>query len=358
MVASKLHRKLTSGEVYFIAEMSANHGNNLDIALRIVEEAAAAGADCLKVQTYTADTLTLDCDKDCFLIKGGLWDGRRLYDLYADASFPWEWHEPVKKRCEDLGMDFLSTPFDESAVDFLDELGCDVFKIASFELVDIPLIEYAASKGKTLIMSTGMASLEEIEDAVNAAKSSGTKEIVLLRCCSEYPANPADMNLASIPDMSERFGVKVGFSDHSMGHSADVVAACLGACVIEKHFCLGRDIKTADSEFSMAPAEYRAMVDAVNEAVIAKGTPCYVPSEKEASSKVFRRSIFAVADITVGEPFTDENVRVVRPSDGAKPKYYKRLLGTVADRSYAFGDPVIFERVMNKTSIFHSERLT
>lgn len=340
---SRYDEKAQSGQVYFIAEMSANHGNDLDLALRTVDAAAEAGADCLKVQTYTADTITLDSDKDCFLIKGGLWDGRRLYELYQDASFPWEWHEAVKERCEELGMDFLSTPFDETAVDFLYGLGVTAFKIASFELVDTPLIEYAASKGLRMIMSTGMASEEEIQDAVNACISAGNTDIVLLRCQSDYPADPADMNLASIPDMSERFKVPVGFSDHSMGHTADVVAAVLGATVIEKHFCVGRDIESADAEFSMTPEEYRAMVDAVNAAIASIGVPEYGPTGHESDNLAFRRSIFATATIEPGEAFTKENMRIVRPANGAKPKHYKDLLSMVSDRHYEYGDPIVFE---------------
>lgn len=340
---SRLLEKINSNQVYFIAEMSANHANDLNIALRIVEEAAKAGADCLKVQTYTADSLTLDCDSDYFMIKGGLWDGQRLYDLYNNASMPWEWHDPIKKKCDEVGLDFLSTPFDEAAVDLLDNMDCDAYKIASFELVDIPLIKYAASKGKTMIMSTGMASLEDIQDAVDVVKETGNSDIVLLRCCSEYPADPRDMNLASIPDMKNRFGVHVGFSDHSMGHLADVTAAVLGARVIEKHFCLSHDIRTADSEFSMDPNEYRNMVIAVNKAITAVGKPNYVPSEKEAKSLVFRRSIFASTDIKQGEVFTKENICIVRPGFGAKPKYYSKLLGSLSNKSYRFGDPIIYE---------------
>jgi len=342
---STLKDKLVAGKPYFIAEMSANHGNDLEVALAIVEAAAKSGADCLKVQTYTADSLTLDCDNEWFQIKGGLWDGRKLYELYSEASLPYEWHAPIRERCMKLGMDFLSTPFDANAVDFLLDLGVDALKIASFELVDIPLLEYAASKGKTMIVSTGMASLEDIQDAVDAIRRMGNDDIVLLRCCSEYPANPADMNLASIPDMKERFGCHVGFSDHSMGHTADVVAAALGARVIEKHFCLNREIKTADSEFSMTPSEYGAMVEAVNAAVEAVGLPCYEPSDKEAASLVFRRSVFACADIAIGEEFTTDNVRVVRPGYGAKPKYYNDIIGSRSDRVYRFGDPIVWEAI-------------
>lgn len=340
---SKLKKKLETGEPYFIAEMSANHGNDLGRALRIVEAAAAAGADCLKVQTYTADTLTLKCDSDLFRINGGLWDGKLLYDLYSDASFPWEWHEAVCAKCKEVNIDFLSTPFDETAVDFLDDLGVEAFKIASFELVDLPLIEYAASKQKMMIMSTGMATVDEIAEAVEAVRRTGNDRMCLLHCCSEYPANPAEMDLATIPDLAQRFDCPVGFSDHSMGHLADVVAAALGARVIEKHFCLDRETKTADSEFSMTTNEYADMVNAVKDAVASVGEPRYRASEKEKENLLFRRSIFAVRTIEEGELFTSENMRIVRPGYGAKPKYYHELLGQKADRSYEFGEPIIYD---------------
>lgn len=336
----RLKEKLAAGEPYFIAEMSANHGGSLERALGIVEAAAESGADCLKVQTYTADTLTLDCDNEWFRIKGGLWDGRTLYDLYSEGSFPWEWHGAVRDRCIELGMDFLSTPFDETAVDFLCDLGVEAIKIASFELTDVPLIEYAASKGRTMILSTGMGTAEEIADAVGACRASGNDDVVLLRCCSEYPAAFADMDLASIPDMAERFGCPVGFSDHSMGHTADVTAAALGARVIEKHFCLTRDDPTPDSAFSMEPAEFRAMVDAVRDAVSAVGAPRYGAAGAQKDSTAFRRSVFASADIAEGEPFAKGNVRIVRPGYGLAPKRYHELLGRPAKRAYAFGEPI------------------
>lgn len=334
-----LKSKLLAKEPYFIAEMSANHGNDLETALAIVDAAANAGANCLKVQTYTADSLTLNCDSEAFVIKGGLWDGRRLYELYSEGSMPWEWHAPIKERCEERGIDFLSTPFDRDAVDFLIDLGCDALKIASFELVDIPLIEYAASKGVTMILSTGMASLDEISEATNAVRKMGNEDIILLRCCSEYPANPSDMNLASIPDMRERFGCHVGFSDHSKGHMADVVAATLGARVFEKHFCL-EGVETVDSKFSMLPGEFKDMVEAVNAAIAAVGVPCYTPSATEQESKAFRRSLFAVKDIEVGEIFSADNIRSVRPSNGLPPKYYATLIGKPAQCAYSGGDPL------------------
>lgn len=336
----RLKERLAAGEPYFIAEMSANHGGSLERALAIVDAAAESGADCLKVQTYTADTLTLDCENEWFTIKGGLWDGRTLHDLYSEGSFPWAWHETVRDRCAGLGMDFLSTPFDETAVDFLCGLGVDAIKIASFELTDTPLIGYAASKGRTMILSTGMGTAEEIADAVAACREAGNDDIVLLRCCSEYPATFADMDLASIPDMASRFGCPVGFSDHSMGHVADVAAAALGARVIEKHFCLTRDDPTPDSAFSMEPSEFRAMVGAVRDAVAAVGSPRYGAVGAQRESTVFRRSVFASADIAAGEPFSEGNVRIVRPGYGLAPKRYHELLGRPAKRAYAFGEPI------------------
>lgn len=335
--------KMKQGRVYFIAEMSANHANDLNLALQTVDAAAKAGADCLKVQTYTADTITLDSNKEWFLIKGGIWDGRRLYELYGDAAFPWEWHEAVKTRCEELGLDFLSTPFDDTAVDFLCDMGVNALKIASFEIVDIPLIEYAASKGLRMILSTGMASEEEIEDAMAACKKMGNDNIVLLRCQSDYPADPADMNLATIVDMKERFKVPIGFSDHSMGHTADVVAATLGATVIEKHFCISRNIDSADAEFSMTPEEFRDMVNAVNAARASIGVPEYGPTGHESDNLAFRKSIFAIATIEPGDIFTKENIRVARPAAGAKPKYYRELLGSTSDRHYEYSDPIVYD---------------
>ena len=334
--------KIGNGEPYFIAEMSANHGNDLGIALAIVDAAAEAGADCLKVQTYTADSITLDCDNEYFQIHGGLWDGYCLHDLYEGASLPYEWHEPIMERCIERGLDFLSTPFDERAVDFLEELGVDAYKIASFELNHIPLLEYAASKGKPMVVSTGMGSLEEVREAVGAVHSQGNENLVLLRCCSDYPADPAVMNLSSIPELARKTGCHVGFSDHSMGYVADVVAVTLGARVIEKHFCLSKDIKSADVEFSMTPEEYAEMVIAVRRAVAAVGLPTFGPSSAEEHNLMFRRSIFASAPIRTGEVFTESNIRVVRPAQGAHPRFYGELLGRVSDRDYAFGDPIVY----------------
>lgn len=323
----RLMNKIADGQVYIIAEMSANHGGKLETALEIVRRAAEAGADCVKIQTYTADTLTIDCDNAYFRIQDGLWAGRTLYDLYQEAGTPWEWQGRIKQECEDCGVDFLSTPFDPTAVDFLENLGCEAYKIASFELVDIPLIEYAASKGKPMIISCGMGSVEEIQDAVDACRRRGNDQIVLLKCCSEYPANFEDMHLRNIPDMVRRFQVPAGLSDHSMGSLAAVVGVSLGACVVEKHFCLDRELKTPDSAFSMEPEEFARMVEDIRNVEKLLVPVSYVLSERERNNIVFRRSLFAVKNIKAGERFTAENIRSIRPSNGVKPKYYKDILG-------------------------------
>lgn len=337
-----LYERLTSG-VYTIAEMSANHAGKLENALEIVRQAKKAGADCLKIQTYTADTLTVDCDNEYFKIHGGLWDGYNLYDLYKDAYTPWEWQPIIKAECDKLGIDFLSTPFDFTAVDFLDSIGTTFYKIASFELVDIPLIEYTAAKGKPMIISCGMGSPEEIADAVDACRRVGNQQIVLLKCCSEYPANFADMRVATIPDMQERFGVPVGLSDHSPGSLAPIVAVSLGACVIEKHVCLSRKIKNPDSEFSMEMEEFAQMVADVKNALAIKGEAGYQLTAGEEASKKFRRSLFAVRDIKKGEPFTPENVRSIRPSDGLAPKHYHNLMLKMSTQDISYGNPIMTE---------------
>ena len=334
-----IFEKINKGEVYVIAEMSANHGGSLDNALKIVRQAADAGADCLKIQTYTADSITINCDNEDFKIHGGLWDGYVLYDLYKDACTPYEWQERIKLECEKCGMDFLSTPFDNLAVDFLENIGCEAYKIASFELVDIPLIEYVASKGKPMIISCGMSELDEIQDAVDACHRMGNDKIVLLKCCSEYPANWKDMHIANIPDMISRFGVKVGLSDHSAGSIAAVVAVASGACVMEKHVKLD-GVESADSKFSMTMEEFASMVAAVRDAKMIVGDIKYGPTEGEMSNMKFRRSLFAVKDIEVGEPVTEENVRSIRPSTGMKPKYYQDILGKKAKTNIKYGEPL------------------
>lgn len=337
--------KIAQKQTYLIAEMSANHAGKLENALEIVRQAARSGADCMKIQTYTADTLTIDCDNEYFQIKDGLWAGRTLYDLYQEAGTPWEWQGRIKRECEACGIDFLSTPFDFTAVDFLESLDCEAYKIASFELVDIPLIEYAASKGKPMIISCGMGSLEEIQDAVDACRRMGNEQIVLLKCCSEYPADFADMHLRNIPDMMERFRVPVGLSDHSMGSLAAVVGVSLGACVVEKHFCVSREIKNPDSAFSMEPEEFARMAEDIRNVEKLLSGPAYELSRKERENTVFRRSIFAVRDIRKGERFTKENIRCIRPGFGAKPKHYAALLGQPAKTMISRGTPLEFDEM-------------
>ncbi len=336
----RLWEKLAAGQVYLIAEMSANHAGKLENALEIIRQAAKAGADCVKIQTYTADTMTINCDNAYFRIKGGLWDGYTLHDLYKEAGTPWEWHRAIKAECEKEGLDFLSTPFDRSAVDFLEEMGVAFYKIASFELVDIPLITYAASKGKPMILSCGMGLPEEIQDAINACRGQGNDQIVLLKCCSEYPASYKDMNLATITDMRERFGVPVGLSDHSMGSIGAVVGVSLGAQIVEKHLCLSRKLENPDSKFSMEPEEFARMAEELRTAGEIRGQVCYDLSPSEKASTVFRRSVFAVRDIARGELLTEENIRVIRPAYGLAPKYYPHILGRTALRDISYGEPI------------------
>lgn len=339
----RIHEYLREGQIYVIAEMSANHAGKLENALEIVREAKKAGADCLKIQTYTADMLTLNCDNEYFRIKGGMWNGYKLYDLYKEAYTPWEWQPLIKDECDKVGIDFLSSPFDKTAVDFLDDIGCEAYKIASFELVDIPLIEYAASKGKYMIISCGMGSIEEISDAIDACHRMGNEKIILLKCCSEYPANWEDMHLGNIPDMKQRFGVPVGLSDHSIGSLAAVVGVSLGACVVEKHMCISRKIENPDSRFSMEAEEFAQMVKDVRAAQrIAQG-PDYSLTVGEKSSLFFRRSLFAVKDIKAGEKFSSQNIRSVRPSMGIAPKYMSMLTERTAKRDISAGMPVLEE---------------
>lgn len=340
----RVFEKINNGEVYIIAEMSANHGGSLENALEIVRQAAKAGADCLKIQTYTADSITIDCASEEFRIHGGLWDGYKLYDLYTDAGTPYEWQARIKEECEKCGIDFLSTPFDNAAVDFLEGIGCEAYKIASFELVDTPLIEYAASKGKPMILSCGMATVEEIQDAVDACHRVGNSQIVLLKCCSEYPANWKDMHLANIPDMINRFKVRVGLSDHSAGSIASVVAVSMGACVIEKHVKLD-GVESADSKFSMSMDGFAEMVKAVRDAKLITGDVQYGPTDGEQGNLKFRRSLFAVKDIKAGEKITAENVRSIRPSNGLKPKLMPLVIGKKAKKDIVFGTPLLDDMI-------------
>lgn len=326
--------------VFIVAEISANHGRNFNKAISLIKEAKRCGADAVKFQTYTADTITLDSGKRYFKIKHPEWGGQTLYQLYKKAYTPWSWFKRLKKAADDLGITFFSTAFDKTAVDFLEELGVPMHKVASFELVDLPLIEYMAGTKKPLIMSTGMATLSEIEEAVRTARRSGAKDIVLLKCVSDYPARPEEMNIRTIPDMKRRFRCPIGLSDHTLGIGVSLAAVSLGAKVIEKHFTLSRKEETPDSFFSIEPQELKALVDNIRVAEKALGRVHYGLTEKEKMSKVFRRSLFVVKDMKKGKPFTEENVRSVRPADGLPPKYLRKILGKSAGKDIRRGTPL------------------
>ena len=329
-----------------IAELSANHHQDYEQAVRLIHAAKAAGADAIKLQTYTADTITIRCDRPEFRVGGGtLWDGKLLHDLYQQAYTPWEWQPKLKQIANDLGMELFSSAFDASAVDFLDQMGVPCHKIASFELVDIPLIQKMARTGKPLLISTGMGTLAEMSEAVQAARSAGAKEIALFKCTSGYPANPEEMNLRTIPDMAERMKAPVGLSDHTHGIAVPVAAVALGACMIEKHFTLSRSIQGPDSEFSLEPQEFKAMVDAVRTAEKALGTIHYGVSPQEEKSRAFRRSLFAVADIRKGEVLSSANVRSIRPGNGLHTRHLAEILGKRAACDVARGTPLQWEMV-------------
>ncbi len=330
---------------YLIAEMSANHAGSLTRAKEIIHAAKESGADCIKIQTYTPDTMTIDCENDYFKISEGTWDGENLYHLYQRAYTPWEWQQELKEEAEKAGIDFLSTPFDKTSVDFLEGIGIQSYKVASFELVDLPLIAYIASKGKPMILSTGMASLGEIEEAVHTIRNAGNNKLALLRCASAYPAVTDDMNLRTMQNMAETFQVPVGLSDHSMGSVGAVTAVALGAKIIEKHFCIDRSIANPDSSFSMNPAEFAQMVKDIRQAEKAIGIVKYGVTKQEESNAPFRRSIFCVQDIKQGEILTEENIRIIRPGYGLKPKYYQQVLGQTAQQDIKRGTPLQFEMI-------------
>ena len=331
--------------VFIIAEMSANHGQDFDRAVEIVKAAAEAGADAIKLQTYTPDTITIDCDSDLFTIKGTIWEGRTLYDLYGEAYTPWEWHAPLKKVADDFGLVFFSTPFDFTAVDFLEELNVLCHKIASFEMVDIPLIRKVAATGKPVIMSTGMATEAEIEEAVNAFKAAGGTELALLKCTSAYPAPPEEMNLRTIPYLAERFGVTAGLSDHTLGIEIPIAAVAAGARVIEKHFCLSRGEDGPDTSFSLEPAEFKAMAEGVRKVEKALGKVEFSVTNKQKDSTRFRRSLFVVRDMEAGEPFTPDTMRSIRPGDGLHTRHYEEVLGKKAARALKKGEPLAWDMI-------------
>jgi pseudaminic acid synthase len=340
-------RKIGPGNsTYVIAEVSANHHHKFDEAVKIIQAAKDAGCDAVKLQTYTADTITIASGRAEFrLASGTIWDGRTLHDLYDDAYTPWDWQPRLKQVANELGLDLFSSPFDATAVDFLEAMNVPAYKLASFELVDIPLIQKMARTGKPMIMSTGMSTVEEIEEAVATAKQAGAKEIALLKCTSAYPAPAEEMNLRTIPELARRFSLPVGLSDHTMGTAVPVAAVALGACIIEKHITLSRSEPGPDSAFSLEPHEFKAMVDAVRIAEKALGKVYFGLGEKEASSRIFRRSLFVVADVKCGEILTPENVRSIRPGNGLHTRHLPEVLGQRAARDIERGTPLNWDLV-------------
>jgi pseudaminic acid synthase len=334
---------------YIVAELSANHGGSLEQSIATVRAMKESGADAVKVQTYTADTLTLPSSKEPFVVTGGtVWDGRTLHDLYQEASMPWDWQPVLQKVSLELGMDFFSTPFDPTSVDFLESLNVPVHKVASFELVDLPLLRKIAATGKPIIMSTGMATVEEISEALETLMAAKSGPIALLKCTSAYPALASDMDLRTIPDMATRFGVPVGLSDHTMGHIVPVTAVTLGACIVEKHFILSRSIPGPDAAFSMEPLEFRNMVEAIRTAEQALGSVNYEVSDKELKSRMFRRSLFVTADVKRDEEFTTENVRSIRPAHGLHPRHLQEVLGARAARDIEAATPLELDLVQKR----------
>jgi pseudaminic acid synthase len=334
---------LNKNKTFIIAELSANHGKKIEVAIETIRAAKRAGADAIKLQTYTADTMTIDCNNKYFkdVLNGSIWKGRTLYDLYKEAYTPWEWHEELFRVAREEGLLCFSTPFDKTAVDFLEQFDPPAYKIASFEIQDIPLIEYTASKGRPMIMSTGIGELEDIELAVQTCRAAGNNDITLLKCTSSYPAPIEEANLATIPDLKQRFGVEVGLSDHTLGIVAPVVAVTLGARVIEKHFILDKLIGGPDASFSLDEKEFTEMVSAVRQAKRAVGQVSYELTEKVKASRKFARSLFVVKDIKAGEPFTEDNVRSIRPGYGLPPRYLGDILGQSTKRDLKRGEPVL-----------------
>jgi len=331
---------------YVVAEMSANHNQNFDDAVKIIKAAKDAGADAIKIQTYTPDTMTIDCQNPYFRVgKGSAWEGRNLYDLYGEAYTPWEWQPKLKEIADKINISLFSTPFDFTAVDFLEEMQVQAHKIASFEIVDQALIRRIAQTGKPIIMSTGMATLAEIDEAVNVIRDTGNDQVALLKCTSAYPAPPEEMNLLTIPHLSQTFGVPAGLSDHTLEIAVPVTAVALGACIIEKHITLSRSKQGPDSAFSLEPHEFKSMVAAVRTAEKAMGKVSYEVTEKEKSHRLFRRSLFAVEDIEAGQKFTEKNVRSIRPGYGLHTRYLTVILGKKAKRNIDRGTPISWELI-------------
>ncbi len=341
----------TGQPVYIVAELSANHQQDFGRAVRIVQAAKDAGVDAVKLQTYTPDTMSIRSDRECFRISGGtLWDGRTLHDLYGEAHTPWEWQPKLKAIANELGLELFSSAFDPSAVDFLERMEVPVHKVASPELVDVPLIEKMARTGKPLILSTGMATLEEIDEAIKAARKAGAAQLALLRCTSAYPAPAEEMNLRSIPDLVRRFGLPVGLSDHTPGIAVPVAAVALGAALIEKHLTLSRADGSPDCAFSLEPQEFKLMVEAVRTAEKSLGQIQYGPTPNELRTLRFRRSLFVVRDIRKGEPFSADNIRSIRPANGLHPRHLPEILGRQAVRDIERGTPLTWELVEHSQS--------
>lgn len=331
--------------VYVIAEMSANHNQDFDKAVKIIEAAKSAGADAVKLQTYTADTMTLDCNNDFFTIKGTIWEGKNLHELYRQALTPWEWHPELKRICDRIGLTLFSTPFDPTSVDYLEDMDVPAYKIASFELVDIPLLRKVARTGKPIIMSTGMATPEEIDEALATIRAEGNEQIALLKCTSAYPAPLEEMNLNTIPSFIKTYGVPIGLSDHTLGGVAAVAAVALGACIVEKHLTLTRKDPGPDSAFSTEPHEFKAMVEDIRAVEKALGKASYEITEKQRENRVFRRSLFVVKDVKVGEVFAADNLRSIRPGHGLHTRYLDAVLGKKAAREIKKGEPLDWESI-------------
>ncbi len=334
-----------SSPAFIIAELSANHNGSIETAIETIRAAKRAGADCIKLQTYTADTMTIDSDKDDFTIKGTIWAGQNLYKLYQQAYTPWEWHEQLFKVAEEEGLACFSSPFDHSAVDFLETLNAPAYKIASFEITDIPLIEYVASKGKPVIISTGIATADDIQLAVDTCRKAGNENIALLKCTSSYPAPIEEANMVMVKDLAKRYGVMAGLSDHTMGSTVPMVAVCFGAKIIEKHFILDRSIGGPDATFSMNEGEFTEMVRAVREAEKAIGVVDYNLTPLQEKGRVFSRSLYAVKDIQKGELISAENVRSIRPGFGMHPRFYNEILGKTANTDISRGSRISFDQM-------------
>ena len=338
-----------TSKVFIIAELSANHNQSLELALKTIKAMKDSGADAVKIQTYTADTITIDCNNEYFQIKQGtVWDGKTLYKLYQEAYTPWEWQPKLKEYAESLGLIFFSSPFDKSAVDFLEELNVPAFKVASFEITDIPLIEYIASKNKPVIISTGIAQFEDIQEAVNACKRKGNNQIALLKCTSAYPAPLDEVNLLTIPDLAEKFDTVAGLSDHTLGITVPIAAVSVGARIIEKHFILDRNLGGPDASFSLEPREFKNMAGSIREAEKALGIVTYELTSKQKIGREFSRSVFVVTDMKKGELFSEKNVRSIRPGYGIHPKFLPEIIGKKAKLDLKKGTPMKWEYVSDE----------